>query len=152
MGLKVKEYDWVEEFIKKYKSQLRKDFQVSAFALNMAQLEYHRNNRSQVLTLLQRADYKDLLMNLSAKTLAAKTYFELDEKELLEAHLQTMQVFIQRKKIMGYHRKNYLNFIQFLQKIIRLPNFEKEKRNKLLEKIRKAEFLTEKKWLLEKMT
>ncbi len=151
IGLKIKEYDWVEKFINEYQPFLEEAYKESAYALNLATLEYDRNNLNLVLQHLQVADHKDLLMNLSAKTLAAKTYFELDEIMLLESHLQTMQIFIQRKKVIGYHRKNYLNFIRYLKKIISLPEFAKDKKWSLREKILAEEILTEKEWLIAKI-
>ncbi|MEO1514724.1 MAG: hypothetical protein AAFV95_06920 [Bacteroidota bacterium] len=149
MGLKVREYDWVEYFIERYQNNLEAEFKESTYALSMATLEYSRQRLGQALALLQRADYEDLLMNLSAKTLAAKIYFELDEALLLDSHLQTMQIFIRRKKLLGYHRKNYLNFIRYLSKILKLWPAQKDKLGKLADAIRQEEVLTEKAWFLQ---
>jgi len=151
IGLKIKEYDWVENFIHEYHTYLETEYKESSYAINMASLEYGRNNLNKVLDYLQLTDHQDLLMNLSAKTLAAKTYFELNEMMLLDSHLHTMKVYIQRKKIIGYHRKNYLNFIRYLKRLVYLPTFEKEKKQILLEKIQSEEILTQKDWLIEKM-
>lgn len=148
MGLKVKEYVWVERFIERYQDNVEPGFQASNYALNMATLEYHRKNYDRIMTLLQFADYKDLLMNLSAKTLLAKVYYELDEDILLEAHLQTMQVFIKRKRIIGYHRKNYLNFIYYLKQLLKTPFSKAEKKQLLVEQVNQEEVLTERDWFL----
>lgn len=151
MGLKVKELDWVEQFILSYHQSLEIGYQESTYALNMALLEYNRKNLDAVLPLLQRADYKDLLMNLSAKTLAAKVYYELDEDLLLDAHLHTMQIYIRRKKVIGYHRENYLNFIRYLKKMVAARNSLKPEIESILNAVQKEKVLTQKEWFLEKL-
>ncbi|MEM9918751.1 MAG: hypothetical protein AAF990_11680, partial [Bacteroidota bacterium] len=149
MGLKVEEFSWVESFIKHYQNHLEEEHKQSTYAFNMAMLAYGRKNLDEALSLLQLADYKDLLMNLSAKTLAAKIYYELEENMLLDSHLQTMLVFIRRKKVIGYHRKNYLNFIKYLNKLIKVSPFQKSKYIDLEKAIAAESILTEKEWLLK---
>ncbi len=149
MGLKVKEYDWVEQFINRYQDDLEAEYKSSTYALNMATLAYTRRHLDRALELLQLSDYKDLLMNLSSKTLAAKIYYELREDMLLYSHLQTMEVFIRRKKVMGYHRKNYLNFIHYLKQLHKLPSFDHKRTESLRTNISEEEILTEREWFLQ---
>lgn len=151
MGLKVKEFDWVGNFIQTYHHYLPKEHKHGSYAYNMAMLSYHRKNYDEVLRLLQLADYQDVLMSLSAKTLASKVYFEIGEDELLDAHLHTMQMFITRKKVMGYHRKNYLNFIKYLKKLLTTRRAISSNYLPVFESIQKEEVLTQKKWFIEQI-
>ena len=97
------------------------------YAFNLARLQYQRGNFDKALPLLQSEVYRDLLLNLSAKTLTAKIFFESEEFDVLSSHLDAMHQFIRRKKVMGYHRENFKNFISILRKIVETPKFEKEK-------------------------
>ena len=80
-----------------------------------------------------------------------KIYFELKEFTLLESHLDTMKVFIRRKKVIGYHQTNYLNIVRFTKKILTTNLFDKSKKTKLREEIENEKILTEKEWLLEQL-
>jgi hypothetical protein len=70
--------------------------------------------------LLQHANYRDILLNLSAKTLLIKTYYELDEFDALTSALDAMRNYIRRKRVIGYHRTNYLNFTRYMEKLVSL--------------------------------
>lgn len=150
MGLIAEDFSWVASFISDYRSFLPKAHRESMYSFNMARLEYHRQNYSPALQLLQKSEYKDLLLNLAAKTIQLKIYYELEEFDLLHAHLKAMERFIRRKKVMGYHRTNYLNLIRFVEKLLKLNPFDKEIKLSLSAEIDQCEVLTEKGWLIEK--
>ncbi|MBK9013023.1 MAG: hypothetical protein IPM82_02480 [Saprospiraceae bacterium] len=147
-GLVMREFDWVEQFIHDYRDKLAEAYQESVFSFNLARLCYEKKQFDQALPLLQLAEYKDLLLNLAAKTLQLKIYFELDEIDLLEAHLSAFKTFLRRKKELGYHRENYLNTIQFTRKLLETNPFDKEARAVLREEIAAAKNVGEKEWLL----
>lgn len=147
-GLVMREFDWVERFIHEYRGKLAAPYQESVFSFNLARLAYERKQYGTALPLLQKAEYKDLLLNLAAKTLQLKIYFELDETDLLEAHLVAFKTFLRRKKELGYHRENYLNTVQFAQKLLETNPFDKEARALLRQEIEEAKNVGEKEWLL----
>jgi hypothetical protein len=147
-GLVMREYEWVERFIQAYRGKLAAPYQESVFSFNLARLAYERKQFDAALPLLQKAEYKDLLLNLAAKTLQLKIYFELDETDLLEAHLVAFRTFLRRKKELGYHRENYLNTIQFARKLLETNPFDKEARALLRSEIEEAMNVGEKEWLL----
>lgn len=151
MGLRTKEYNWTEQFIHQYKNYLEKGYRENTFAFNLARLEYERQNYYEALGHLQKAEYKDLLNNLIAKTLMLKIYFELGETKLLQSHLDAMKIFIRRKRIIGYHKKNYLNIVFYTQKILNVNPYDKEAVNALRKQLEGEEVLTDKKWLLEQL-
>lgn len=148
MGLQIGDYEWVEKFLHGYKNNLDKKHRASTFSFNLAKLEYERKNFHVALQLLQKASYNDLLLNLAAKTLSLKIYYELDEWNLLESHLESMKTFIHRKKVIGYHQKNYLNIISFTKKLVHLNFYDKQEISALRKQIENEEILTERVWLL----
>ena len=150
-GLKTKEYKWVGTFIEGYKNRLPKQHRESSYSFNQARLAYAQGQYETALPLLQKANYRDLLLNLAAKTLLLKIYYELDEFDLLNAHLDAMKNFIRRKAVIGYHRTNYLSIVRFTKKLVNSNLYDRERRKSLREQIQAAEVLTEKEWLLEQL-
>lgn len=120
----------------------------SLFSFNLARLEYQRRALGPALQLLQKADYKDLLLSLAAKMLQLKIFYELTEFDLLESHLQAFGAFIRRKKALGYHRDNYQNTLYFTQKLLDTNRFDKAARAALRAEIEATRALAEREWLL----
>ena len=143
-------WEWVEWFVEAYRDHLEPEHRESYFSLSSARLEFARKNYDRALLHLQRADYRDLINNLVAKTLQMKIYFEMEEHGLLESHLRTMRMFIRRKKKLGYHRENWSNIVRYTRKLMELNPFDEEARQVLRSEIKAEEILTEKEWLLEK--
>lgn len=150
-GIKTGEYNWVAQFIQAYKPTLEKKYRESSFSFNLARLSYSQKQYDKALPLLQKANYRDVLLNLAAKTLLLKIYFELEEFNLLHAHLEAMKGYLRRKHIIGYHRKNYRNIIHFTQKLISTNLFDKTERDALKTKIETEEVLTEREWFLQRL-
>ena len=149
IGLVLHELEWVERFVHEYRPALKEEHRESLFSFNLARLEYQRRRLGTALQLLQKAEYKDLMLSLAAKTLQLKIFFELREFDLLESHLQAIRAFIRRKKVMGYHRENYLNTVIFTQKLLETNLFDKEERAALRREIEATKAVAEKEWLLE---
>lgn len=151
IALILEEFVWVERFINEYKIKLHKDHRESMYSFSSALLEYSRKNYALALQLLQKSPYKDLLLNLAAKTVILKIYYELDEFDPLDAHLEAMRTFIRRKKIMAYHRENYINLIYFTKKLMESNPFEKKALITLRNEIENTKAIAEKEWLLRQL-
>src|SRR5690606_27053829 len=117
IGLQLNEFDWVENFLKDYQPFIEKNHRESTFSYNMARLEYARRHFSTSISLFQKAEYKDLLTNLGAKTILLKIFFDRDSTDMLNARLDAMKNFIRRKRVIEYHRENYLNTEHFTGKL-----------------------------------
>lgn len=149
IALKVGETTWAEQFLHQYEPFLEKKHRSAAYHLNLARLEYGRRDMRAALLHLQQADYKDLINNLIAKTLQLKIYYETDEWEALDAHLQSMQTFIRRQRVIGYHKTNYLNILRYARKLLQLSPANQNARLDLRKQIEAEQILTEKEWFLE---
>lgn len=151
LGLILKEYDWVASFIYTYKTTLDKNYRESMYSYCLAQLEYSRQCYDEALQLLQKSEYSDLLLNLSAKTLLLKIFYELNEIDLLEAHLEAMKTFLRRKKGLGYHKDNYVNMIRFTKKILELAPYDAKGKIQLRQEIENMGSVAEKVWLMAQL-
>ena len=146
-----KDFDWAEGFIQNYKVRLVEKYRESTFSFNLAWLEYERKNYDKALDLLNQSTFTDLLLNLSAKTIAMKIYYELNAFDLLYSHLEAMKKFITRKEIIAYHKKNYLNTIRFTKKLLELPISNRSVKEKLRQEIEITSSIAEKNWLLSQL-
>ena len=79
-------------------------------------------------------------------------YYEQEEIDVLESLLESMRTYIQRKKVMGYHKNNYKNIIRYTKKLLKITPYSKLTREKLHEEISQVSPLTEKKWLLTQLS
>lgn len=149
ISLRVGDVAWAEDFILKYKNLLERQYREATAGLNLARVAYARKDFATALSHLQRADYKDLMNNLTAKTLQLKIYYETDAYDLLASHLSSMKNFIRRHTAIGYHRTNYSRVVHFTQKLMEINLKDAKAVGLLREQIAAEKILTEKEWLLE---
>ena len=145
------EWKWAGWFVKAYRKYLPVAHREAAFSLNSAQLAFVKKDYDNALVHLQKADYKDLINNMVAKTLQMKIYFEMQEMELLDSHLRTMRMFIRRNKKMAYHRENWSNIVRYTQKLMELNPYDAVRKSRLKQDIQAEETLTEKEWLVKQI-
>ena len=151
-GINNQELDWTAHFISSYKNKLERKYRESTYSFSLARLAYQKKDYDAVLQLLQKSNYRDLLLNLAAKTLLLKVYVEQDQDALLFPHLEAMQRYIRRKHIMGYHKKNYLNIIKYTKKMRSLNFFDKTEIAAFTKTVQTEEVLTEKSWFIEQLS
>ncbi|MEQ1745981.1 MAG: hypothetical protein ABMA02_11175 [Saprospiraceae bacterium] len=148
VAVRLHEVAWAEEFIQKYKNALERRYRESSFSLNMARVAYTRQEYGSALLHLQRADYKDFINGMNAKTLQLKIYYETGETDLLESHLDSLKNFIRRQRAVGYHRDNYLNIARYTRALMRRDPNDAQAAGDLRQQIEKEPVLTEREWLL----
>ncbi|HFC01192.1 MAG TPA: hypothetical protein ENJ53_10345 [Phaeodactylibacter sp.] len=149
-GIVTEDFDWAENFIETYAEKIELKYRNQTVSFNLARLEYTRKNYGAAMLHLQNAEYKDLVNNLIAKTILIKIYYELEEYDSLFSHLDSFQIFIRRREVSDFHRKNYMNIIRLVKKLVELPELDKEMRQQLRKEIEKEKVLTEREWLLSK--
>lgn len=146
-----KDFDWAAQFVHEYKPKLEQKHRESSYSFNLAWLKYEQKDYDEALTLLHKTNFTDLLLNIAAKTIAMKIYYELEAFDLLHSHLDAMRGFLHRKKILASHKQNYLNTIKYLKKIMDLPPADRQKRQQLQQEIKEVSIIAEKKWLLHQL-
>ncbi|MEK7256022.1 MAG: hypothetical protein AAB316_14820 [Bacteroidota bacterium] len=151
IALSLKEFGWVENFIQKYSADLEEKHREALVHFNLARLDFEKKDYKTAMRQFAQLDYDDFLLNLSAKTMLLKMYYELDEFNALDSLLGSMRTYLQRKKVMGYHKSNYKNILHFTKKLLRTTAYGKEQKEKLRHEIEAANPLTERRWLLEQL-
>ncbi len=151
IGTNLKEFLWVENFIKQYQQSLEEKHRESMVSYSLAKLNFEKGDYDQAMSFLSQADYDDILLNLSCKAMLLKIFYAQEEFDALESLLESMRTYMQRKKVIGYHKANYKNFIRFTKKLMKLNPYNKGAIKKLSEEIESVSPLTEKKWLLQEL-
>lgn len=151
-GLRLKEYDWIETYIDKYSIYLENIYRDNYQHYATSKLYFSREEYGKAMQRLTQVEYDDLFLNLDAKTMLMKIYYETQNYNALDAFLHSFTIYLQRKEIMGYHRENYLNFIRFTRKLIELPPKNQKAYQQLHKNILSKHPLTEREWLLKQLT
>jgi hypothetical protein len=143
LGLKLKQFDWVETFILNGAQLLELEHQASYQHYNMGKFFFATKAYKKAMPLFLSMNYDDLFMNIDIKVMQLKIYYEEQSWEALEHLLSSFNQFLQRKSIMSYHKENYLNLIKFTRALT--DSYEVYA---LTAAIHSTNPLTERNWLL----
>jgi hypothetical protein len=151
VGLRLAEFDWVEEFIRSYQDKIPAEHRENAFTYNLAKLHFYKRQYSEVLKLLQKLEYEDVFYNLDAKVMLLKIYYELHEIEALDSLIESFRTFLRRNKLISEgHRTNYLNLILFVKKLSRVRYGDHKRRMKIRADFEATRQIADADWLREK--
>ncbi|HFA50640.1 MAG TPA: hypothetical protein ENJ95_16660, partial [Bacteroidetes bacterium] len=123
-GLKLGEFAFIQSFIYDYKDKLPEKEREGFFNYNLARFYFEKNDYSRAMPLLLLMEYDDVLLTSQGKILLAQMYFEQKEMDALTSLLQSLSIYIKRKKMIGYHSISYLNFTNLLNKLIHIKNIK----------------------------
>lgn len=151
VGLRLKEFEWVEFFIHSYKDYLEEKHRDNFFRFNLARLRFEQNDYSSAIQLLAQTDFNDVLIHLSAKTMLLKIYYEMAEVDALDSLLESMRTYLNRKELVGVYRPIYQNIIRYTKKLARLNPYDKVRKEKLRQEILAANPLPERDWLIRQL-
>lgn len=150
-GLRLREFDWVHQFLHDFAPFLPENHREGTFSFNLARYYYDLRDYPQAMQHLLRREYDDVLQNLAAKVMLCKIYYTLGETTTLENQLDSIQIYLRRKKVLAYHRDNYLAIVRFLRKLLQHLPHDREKTRLLRQEIAQAPVLTEREWLLRQL-
>lgn len=150
-AIKLEEFAWAEQFLDEYRKLLPEDTRSDYYAYNLARLHLANQRYRDVVSILNRLYIQDPFTHLDGRIILIKAYFELGEYKLIEYLLDNLKHHLRRKEFLTYHKKNYHAFTKFTRRMLNLPPFRENLRQKLVGEIREAEYLTEQDWLLEKL-
>ena len=151
LGLSLREFDWAEGFIQRYRPLLEVKYREAFFNYNLARLYFTKKDYDRAMPLLVKVDDSDLLLNLDGKVMLLKMYFENGEFDALDSLLASFRTMVNRKRMMGYHKSHYLGIIRFTRKLMEVNSTDKRAVAKLREEISAAEGLPEKGWILKQL-
>lgn len=151
LGLKLKEFEWVDAFIPKYAVYLPIAIQENYQHYNRSKSLFAQGAYKQALRLLIQVEYDDVFLNMGAKIMLLKIYYEEETVDALDSLLVSFQRFLQRKSILAYHKQVYQNIIFLTRKLMDLAPYDKVGREKLRLEIEATHPLAERDWLLHQV-
>ncbi len=152
-GLKVAAFEWVERFILNYQEYLEESYRESMVQYCTGILYTARGDYNKAMSLFSKADYKDVLLTLNAKSMLLKMYYEQEEYDALESLIDSMQTYVRRKEIIGYHKQSYKNIVRLTRKLMRVNPFNTDEKSKLVEEVKQASPMTmsDRQWLISQL-
>lgn len=151
MGLKLKEFDWVANFILQYAVFLPLQFQENYQHYATAKLLFKQKKYTQTQRLLSQVEYDYIFLNLDAKTTLLEIYYEEKSWDALEALLISFSRYLQRKQVIAYHKQVYQNIILLTRKLMMLAPYDKKAKKILIQEIKTTNPLAERDWLLKQV-
>jgi hypothetical protein len=148
-ALSLREFDWTWRFLHDYAPSLPEDHREAALHFNLARYFFEKEDFQSAMRHLLRMEYDDVLQNLAAKVMLCKIYYLLDESDALENQLDSIQAYIRRKKVLGYHKDNYQAIVRFMRRLVTLNPNDPAQKHALRQQIAAAAVLTEREWLIK---
>ena len=158
-GIRLKEMQWVRQFIEDYKDRLKATSPENAYIYNMAVWHQAMQHYDQVLDLLTKVEYLDLRYSLGAKALLLRTYFELEAYESLFSLTDSFRQYLHRNKLMADSKRlGYYNLFKFTKRLAQIKgSLDFSKASKVQKDLLKLEMDTadaivfNKSWMKEKL-
>jgi inhibitor of KinA sporulation pathway (predicted exonuclease) len=151
LGTALKEFAWINQFIENYQQYLDPKYRETFVKFSKAKLYFTQRQYDEAMKLIAQSDFDDILINLSAKTMLLQIYYELDEYDALESLLESLQIYLRRKEVIGYHKANYQNIVRLARKLVRVNPYDKKQVESLQQNVEETKPLTEKQWFLEQL-
>ena len=150
-GLSQEAYDWVFQFIETNKVFLKSNLRKEYYLYNLANYYNRKGNYDQVMEILRTTTFDETMLELAARRMLLKIYFELNESDALYSLFDSFKNYIYRHKEVGYGKNNYLNLIKYAKKLTDINTRDKEAVARLTEEITQTQAVVEKAWLLERV-
>lgn len=144
-------HDWALHFLESSREALPPAERDNIYRYALAGFHFRRSEYRAVLELLREVDFSDIFIQLDARKMLLRSYFELGEWLSLASLLDSFKAFLLRQKNLGYHRESYLSLVKFTKKLAKTVHARRSKRAALATEIRASEAVAEREWLLAKL-
>src|SRR4030095_2615848 len=125
-SLSIGETEWVRNFIYDYVPRLKPAYQKPMKSLGLAFLYFNLKEYTKVLEHLSRVKFIDARDKLQVKSIYVRTYYELNEPEILIAHINSALKFVNSNPaISDTTRATFNRFFKILYRLV----IAKEKNN-----------------------
>lgn len=147
----VGENDWALHFLETYSPFLSPSERENMHRYGLASFHFRQSNYRKVLELLREVEFTGVFIQLDARKMLIRAFYETGEWGALHSLLDSFSVFLRRRKELGYHRESYLNLIKYTKKLVYVSTASKQKRRLLADKISAIAAFAEKDWVLSKL-
>lgn len=149
--LNLKDYDFVKNFIENDKKYLEESIQAMYYLFNKAKYLYVQKDYKAAIRILTQNSFSDPLINVSAKMVLLKIYYEQQEWDILDATLENISMYIRRELLMGYQKDSFINFVKYIKILARSISLSSKRKEKIKQEITILRYLSDRKWLVEQV-
>jgi len=150
-----KEFEWVEYIIEKYKNRIAPDIRTCTYNYFQAIYFYYKEDYKATIKYLSEVYTVDFEFNMNIKLFLVRAYYENDSEysHYTEQVIRSFKAFFRQDKI---HKKgvkeSYINFGHVINSLYRIKhNTGREIIEDVIHKLEDCEYITGKRWLLEKI-
>jgi hypothetical protein len=148
-AITLKEFAWVEQFIHTFEKNLEEKHRKSMVNFSLARLFFEQNQYDKAQQYLFDFEYDDPVMNMIAKTILLKIYFERRNLNAFESLVESMRSHLQRQAYLSpAHKQLFKNLLSQMKKLINLNPYSKTEIDKFEEGVRAANPLSDREWFL----
>jgi hypothetical protein len=153
VGMELKEFEWVKEFIEKYKTEMNKHHMDAVYQYCLAYVSESEKNYEAGLEYLSKVKTDELYLKIDIKILQCKLFYMLNWQVPLSSLLETFKRTLTNNKLIPEKRKVlYLKFIKYLNKLNNLKdNPDENKIMELHEEVRQDDFFVQKNWIMKRI-
>lgn len=151
-GTIVKEFAWIYSFIKGYQQYLPKEQKEETIQFSLGKYYFEKGEYDKARDQLIYINPGSINLNLMIKSMLIRIYYSQDEFMLLDALLESMKVYINRKESLAQqYRRPFLNLIKYTKKLVKVNPYDKKAIAKLRGEIQAAQPLISKDWFLDQV-
>ncbi len=151
LSSKLNEHEWANDFIHQYQEHLKPSFKEPLFHYSLGKLFYEQGQLENSLKELIQVETKASFLLLGARVLQIKIYYELEEFDPLESSLESLRVYLQRSKDLGYRKEHYSTIISFTRQLLQLSVMSKKEKEAFRKRVSSTEIFAEKDWFLKQI-
>lgn len=151
-SLTVKDYQWLDSFIKNFTSKLRPEYRSSMMNLAFANLHFEKGESDKSLSCIRNIEFDFFLYKTDIRTLTLKIYYELNLYEAAFSLIDSFRHFLaDTDEISGHIIYRHQNFLGFYNRIIKAKSSgETGDVDFILKDISSQKEIASKSWLLKK--
>ena len=152
LALEMNEIEWAKNYNKNFAKFVRKEQRKNSQDLNKAKILYYEGKLNESLVLFNQLEIDNEQIYLNLKKYITQIYYELNETYALELLIKSVLRNLHRKNNVNSNWTSWMNFYKVANKLLILKNnYNPSLASKLLVEINKEQYLSNKKWLLQKL-
>ena len=154
IGLALKKYKWVEDFIRNYSKELPENFREDEVKLSYAKLYIANGNYEKSMLNLENIKTANYLLYLDSSILKLCCYYQMEHFEEAFLEIDKVRHYIRNhNEIPKVHKEPNLNFVRIYQSLLKIYSSPDKTEIGFLEKeVCSIQSVIKKEWLLEKIS
>ncbi len=151
-AIRNKEFAWAEQFIDNFQQYLHEKESNSIVNFNLSRLYFEKGDYGKAQQMLTQFEYDDMLLNIIAKTMLLKIYYERSDLDAFESLVESLRIYLQRKEALDPARKaSYKNLVSLMKKLLHLNMYSRSQKEKFRELVLATNPLSERDWFLKQL-